>query len=280
MKIFDFFDKIGYINVIGYIGYKQGLVYSSLIFVFMMNASEVSTMIDYTLATNELTGEPKKYRAQVLNSRSYTFDDIAKHLIKHNIGLSSSAIYGLWEGIKGAVEEFMSDGGVINTELFRTRISIQGTFKGLDDGFDSSRHKIRLRLQPGQLLLDIPGKLKVKKQNPGIKTLISSVTDVKTGSVNGTLTPGKNIRIIGQRVKIDGADPSCGIYFVSDKPQDQPVKVEISEFVVNRPSEIIAVIPKLNKGNWKVRLVTQFSTGQKHLKTPQSVTFEKALTVA
>ena len=237
-------------------------------------------MIDYSLETNELTGDPKKYRAQVQNSKSYTFDDIAKHLIKHNTGLSSSVIYGLWEGIKGAIEEYTSEGGVINTEIFQTSISIKGTFNGMDDGFDPSRHKIRLNLRPGSLLQAVPGKLKVRKLNLGVKAFINSVTDIKTGSVDDKLTPGKNVRIIGQRLKITGDDPSCGLYFVSDKPQETPVKVETSEYVVNNPSELIAVIPNLKKGNWKLRLVTQFSRGPNHLKKPQNVTFEKMLTVA
>ena len=237
-------------------------------------------MIEYTLTENDLTGEPKKYRAQVMNSKSYTFDDIAKHLIKHNIGLSSSVIYGLWEGIKDAIEEFASEGALINTELFQTSVSIRGIFNGMDDGFDPSRHKIRLNLRPGSLLLDVPEKLKVKKLSPGVKAFINSVTDIKTGSVNNSLTPGKNIRIIGQRVKITGADPSCGLYFVSDKAQSDPVKVEASEYVVNKPSELIAVIPKLNKGNWRIRLVTQYCAGSTNLKKPYSLTFGKELVVA
>ncbi|MCL2127544.1 MAG: DUF4469 domain-containing protein [Treponema sp.] len=237
-------------------------------------------MIEYSLIKNVLTGDPNKYRALVMNSRSYTFDDIAKHLIKHNTGLSSSAIYGLWEGIKGAVEEFTSEGGIINTELFQTSVSIKGSFNGANDGFDSSRHKLRLNLRPGPLLKNVPGKLKVRKLNPGLKSFIVSVTDVKTGSVNSSLTPGKNVRITGQRVKIMGDDPSCGLYFIPEKPQNDPVKVEVSDYVVNNPSELIAVIPKLGKGNWKLKLVTQFCPGPKLRKDAQSVTFEKDLTVA
>ena len=237
-------------------------------------------MPEYVLKANELTGEPSKYRAQVQNSRSYTFDDIAKHLIKHNIGLSSSVIYGLWEGIKGAVEEFLSEGGSVNTELFRTSVSIRGVFTGLDDNFDKSRHKIRLNLQPGTLLKDLPAKLSVKKVNPGARTLINSVVDIKSGSSNSKITPGNNIKILGQRLKISGPDSSCGLYFVSSKAQEQLVKVDTSDLVINKPSEIIAVIPKLGKGNWKLRLVTQFSTGKIPLKIPASVTFEKDLVVA
>ena len=237
-------------------------------------------MIEYSLETNELTGDSTKYRAQVMNSRSYTFDDIAKHLIKHNIGLSSAAIYGLWEGIKGAVEEFVSQGGSINTELFQVRVSIKGVFNGMDDSFDPSRHQIKLNLQPGSLLLKVPGNLRAKKADSNVKVKISSVTDVKTGSVNGSLTPGKNVRIIGRRLKIDGPDPSCGIYFVPEDGQTGPVKVEQTDYVVNKPSELIAVIPRLSTGKWRVRLVTQYGTGKKALKVPLSITYGKELVVA
>ena len=237
-------------------------------------------MINYVLEENELTGEPKKYKAQIVNSRSYTFEDIANHLIRHNTGLSSSAIYGLWEGIKGAVEEFISEGGAINTELFKVRASIKGVFSGMDDGFDASRHEMRLNMRTGSLLRDIPKKLKVKKITAQTKAFILSVTDIKTGSVNECLTPGKNIRIIGQRVKIEGSDPSCGLFFIPEKKTEQTVKLELSEIAVNKPSEIIAVIPRLSKGLWSVRLVTQYTTGARLRITPNSLNFSKNLTVA
>ena len=237
-------------------------------------------MIEYVLEPNGFIGSEGKYRAQVTNSRSYTFDDIAAHLIKHNTGLSSSVIYGLWEGIKGAVEEFIAQGAVINTELFQTRVSIKGVFNGPEDGFDPSRHEVRLNLKPGSLLSETPKKLRAKKISPKVKTFIQSVMDVKTGAVNSCLTPGMNLRIHGHRVKISGSDPSCGLYFVSGKQTVQPVKVEFSELVVNKPSEIIAVIPRLGKGDWSLRLVTQYCPGPKPLKEPHIITFDKVLNVA
>ena len=237
-------------------------------------------MIEYVLHPNELTGEPNQYSAKVINTHSYTFDDIAKHLIKHNTGLSSAVIYGLWEGIKDAVEEFISEGGSINTELFHAHTSIKGVFNGDNDGFDSSRHKIRLNLSSGPLLRDAPKKLKVKKVNPGARSFIQSVTDIRTGTVNGSITPGKNIRIKGSGVKIKGDDPSCGLYFIPAKTSSSTVKVELSDVVINNPSQIIAVIPKLEKGNWSVKLVTQYRKGSTLRKAPHSVTFERNLVVA
>ena len=237
-------------------------------------------MIEYVLKINELTGEGKKYNAQVVNSRSYTFDDIAKHLIKHNTGLSSAAIYGLWEGIKGAVEEFISEGASVNTELFHTSASIKGVFDSMDDGFDSSRHKIRLNLQPGLLLRNIQEKLRARKVNAGAQGLIRCVTDINSGRENEILSPGKTMRITGLRLKIDGTDPSCGLYFIPEKSTGTPVKVEQSGIVVNRPSEIIAVIPKLGKGNWSLRLITQFSRGKVRCKKPINITCAASFSVA
>ena len=237
-------------------------------------------MIEYFLKSNKLKGEDSKFSAQVINSRSYTFEDIANHLIRHNTGLSSSVIYGLWEGIKGAVEEFIADGGAINTELFQAHASIRGVFDGLDDGFDGSRHKIRLNLRPGTLLRDVPERLKVKKLiSPGTSYILS-VTDVKTGSVNSVLTPGKNLRIIGYQVKIDGYESVCGMYFIPAKSTEQVVKLDASEVVLNKPSQILAVIPKLSKGNWTLRLVTQYSKGKMYLKTPKTITFNASFNVA
>jgi hypothetical protein len=237
-------------------------------------------MIEYILEPNELIKEDEKFRAQVINSKSYTFDDIAKYLIKHNIGLSLPAILGVWEGIKDAVEEFITNGGIINTELFRVRTSIKGVFDGMDDRFDAGRHEIRLNVRAGQFLRNTPKKLKPKKRTAPAKSLIQSVTDVKSGALNSNLTPGKNIKITGNRLKIDGDDPTCGLYFVPENTKDSVVKVEASEFAMNNPSQIIAVIPNLKKGKWHLRLVTQYSRAKKHLREPQSVTFSKVLTVA
>ena len=236
-------------------------------------------MIEYTLINNEFGAEPEQYKALVFNSRSYTFDDIAKYLITHNTGLSRSVIYGLWEGIKDAVVDFSSRGGTISTEIFKTRLSIKGTFKGLEDRFDPDRHEIRLNLRPGPLLYEVMGKLKVKKQDHHAGTLINSVNEVRAGSAGGRFSPGMIVRITGQRLKIAGDNPSCGLYFISDKAGDMPLKVEATEFVVNKPSELITVIPGLNKGSWKIRVVTQFCKGRKLLKKPQSATFDTALTV-
>ncbi|MDR1867272.1 MAG: DUF4469 domain-containing protein, partial [Treponema sp.] len=96
-------------------------------------------------------------------------------------------------------------------------------------------------------------------------TVIISVIDIKTGSVNGTLTPGRDLKITGVKIKIAGDDPDVGLYFVP--ASGTPVKADPSDFVINNPSEVIALIPALTPGVWQVRIVTQYS-GSRDLKTP------------
>jgi hypothetical protein len=104
------------------------------------------------------------------------------------------------------------------------------------------------------------------------------VVDVKTGTVNDKLTPGRDVKIAGAKLKIAGDDPSVGLYFVpAGDPSGAPVKVDPTDFVVNNPSDLIAVIPALAAGAWRVRIITQYGSG-KALKNPHTFIFDKDLT--
>jgi hypothetical protein len=63
------------------------------------------------------------------------------------------------------------------------------------------------------------------------------------------------------------------------RTDDPEVKVDPSDIVMNHPSEIIAVIPQLAVGTYRVRIITQYTSG-KYLKTPHTFTFDKPLTVS
>ena len=87
----------------------------------------------------------------------------------------------------------------------------------------------------------------------------------------------RNIKITGAKLKIAGDDPSAGLFFVPEAG-GAPVPVDSSDLVVNRPAELIAVIPNLAPGAYRLRIVTQYS-GSALLKHPHTVTFDKPLSV-
>jgi hypothetical protein len=57
------------------------------------------------------------------------------------------------------------------------------------------------------------------------------------------------------------------------------VKVDPSDIVVNNLSKVITIIPPLSAGTYRVRIITRYTSG-KQLKTPNTLTFDKDLTIA
>jgi hypothetical protein len=107
--------------------------------------------------------------------------------------------------------------------------------------------------------------------------LIAEVIDVKTGSVNDRITPNRNLRIRGNKLKLVGEHPDVGVYFVNEATGEE-IKVEADEVVDNKPSELMIVVPQLGAGLYSLKAVTQFTTGAV-LKEPRTVTFDRTLTV-
>jgi len=100
---------------------------------------------------------------------------------------------------------------------------------------------------------------------------------VKSGSVNDLLTPGRNLKIVGSKIKVARDDPSVGIYFVETATQGR-TKVEQSDIVTNNPSELMVVIPALAAGTYNLEVITQFTQGAL-LKEVRTAPLDKVLTV-
>jgi hypothetical protein len=235
-------------------------------------------MLEYVVEVNGLTAAPDDYRAQVVNVASHTQEDIVDRIMRIGAGLTRSDIAAVLEAEKQVVVEIVSDGGAVTTELFNAFPSIQGVFHSAEDAVDGVHQKVKINLHAGTAIRDAAGAVKTKKL-PGVVSgvIISSVTDVKTGSQNNLLTPGRNIKIAGAKLKIAGDDPAVGLFFESEAG-GAPVPVDSSDLVINRPAELIAVIPALAPGVYRLRLVTQYSGGTQ-LKHPHTAIFDKPLTV-
>ncbi|MDR0374296.1 MAG: DUF4469 domain-containing protein [Treponema sp.] len=235
-------------------------------------------MLEYTLEDNELTEKPGDLRAQVVNVASHTQNDIIDRMLKSGAGLTRSDIVSVFEAEKRSVMDIIAEGGAVNTDLFNAFPSISGVFDTPEAPFDHTKHKVNIKLHPGAALRAAVADVKTKRIAAVVTgTVITAVTDVKTGAVNSTLTPGRDARLSGAKLKLAGAEAAVGLYFVPET--GDPVKVDPSDIVVNNPSELIAVIPPLPAGTYRARIVTQYSSSGTLLKSPRSFTFEKDLTV-
>ncbi|MDR1324416.1 MAG: DUF4469 domain-containing protein [Treponema sp.] len=93
---------------------------------------------------------------------------------------------------------------------------------------------------------------------------ISEVADLRIGSVNDLLTPGRNVRIIGTKLKVEGDDPSCGVYFVSEADGSR-VKVDVADIVENLNAHLLIVVPALAAGAYRLEVTTQYAGGGSNL---------------
>ena len=168
-------------------------------------------------------------------------------------------------------------GETINLPLLNSSFSISGIFDSPMDSFDGTRHKLNLNLTKGMLMREAEKKVKLEKTNTTAPLPnILEVFDFKSGTVNDRLTPDGVVEARGFNLKIEGDDPACGLWFVSENGQEQ-IKAEI--FIENKPAKVTAFIPNLNPGKWQLKLATQFSTGGIVLKTPKTFVYPVNLEV-
>jgi hypothetical protein len=233
-------------------------------------------MLEYVLEENLLTEAPNDFRAQVVNVKSRTQSDIIDRILNIGAGLTRSDVVSVLEAEKQVICRMVEDGDAVTTDLFNVFPGMPGVYEGVTDTYDPSRHNIKAHLQAGTALRDAATRIKPKKVVGGIASIsIIAVTDVKTGSVNHLITPNRNLRITGQKLKQAGEQAS--VSFIDQN--GVRTQVDPSDVVLNHPSELLVITPELPAGTYKLEVVTQYSGSIKLLKTPHSTIFDKILTV-
>jgi hypothetical protein len=232
------------------------------------------------LYPNLLTDDPNDYFAKTISERTLNIDDICDSAVGRGNAPTTK------EAMKINVELFfkemsyqLKDGYSVNTGYFTVTVYIKDIFKSAKDKFDKLRHSVYFLFTQGDILRKELSEIEVDIVGVGETGLaIVEVVDVKTGSVNGQITPDRNLRIKGSKLKLAGENPNVGVYFVNEITGEL-IKVEANEIVDNKPSELMIVIPQLDAGLYLVQVTTQFSSGSALLKEPRTVTFDKTLTV-
>jgi hypothetical protein len=101
-----------------------------------------------------------------------------------------------------------------------------------------------------------------------VEAYIDEVMDMFTGTIDDTITPGENIIIHGNKIKF-GDDDSVEGLFLTNQNTGEVVKVPRYSIPENGSTKIIAKVPGLAAGIWRLKIVTQVvgSTALKDLRT-------------
>lgn len=231
------------------------------------------------LYDNPLTEKPDDYTARVSSERSLDINQICESAASRGgADISSSAMQ---HGVSLFMKEMaylLCDGYSVNTGYFTASPLIKGVFSNSQETFNAEKHALLFQFNQGDILRGELSSVEIEIMGVADTALnILQVTDVKTGSVNDLLTPNRDLKINGSKIKVSGEKEVNGVYFVN-QTSDESTKVDPSDIVTNNPSELIIVIPELAAGTYKLQVTTQFNRPAL-FKEPRTVIFDKVLTV-
>ncbi|MDR2145888.1 MAG: DUF4469 domain-containing protein [Tannerella sp.] len=229
------------------------------------------------LYDNVLTDSPNDFIARVSSERSLNVQDVCTSAVtRGGADVSAAAMEHAANLFFKEMAYNLCDGFSVNTGWFSASAHVRGVFNSPDETFDKTKHALSFDFTQGSLLRKELEAVTVEILGVADAALsIAQVTNVKTGSVNDLLTPNRNLKITGSKLKIAGDNPANGVYFSNAAGR---IKVDPTDIVTNNPSELIIVIPVLAAGTYKVEITTQYAIS-KLLKDPRTVSFDKILTV-
>lgn len=232
------------------------------------------------LHENPLTDSSKDYVARVSSENSLNVVDICKSAVaRGGATISAEAIQHGAEVFFKEMGYLLGDGYSVNTGFFSARAHIKGVFNSPKEPFSPDKHAVLFQFNQGELLRKTLPNIKVEilgVAETGCE--IMQVIDVKTGSVNDLITPNRNIKIKGNKIKVAGDNELVGIYFIH-QTTGVSTAVHVSDVVTNNPSEVIVVVPELAKGVYALEIRTQYS-GSNLTKEPRIGIFDKQLIVS
>ena len=237
--------------------------------------------IKVNLYPNLLTEDPNDFSARVISERTLSIPDICRTAVSRGGAQTSTSAQAMESNVALFLKEMayqLCDGFSVNTGYFTANTQLRGVFNSSKETYNPEKHTILFQFNQGELLRKELGNVSVVIDKVGEAMLvIEEVYDSKSGTVNDLLTPNRNLKIRGSKLKIVGENPDNGVYFINTADNTR-TKVDPTDIVTNNPSELIVVVPVLKAGSYKVEVQTQFA-GAALLKEPRSSVFDRILTV-
>lgn len=218
---------------------------------------------------------------RVVTMKSLNEDDLIAKAVERRTDLSATTLKASFDILQGIAIEEIANGASVKFGLAYFNLGVSGVFYGDNAKWDSSQHSLQVKATPSSDLreavvtsvVDVRGMASV-----GIA--INTITDVTTGDMNGRITPGGGVNIVGSKIKIDGTEPGVGISFIN-QDNNEITMVPKTSILVNEPSKISFIVPAtLPAGDYKLSISTQYSTSNKITKDARTSVFEYVLTVS
>ncbi|MCB0212710.1 MAG: DUF4469 domain-containing protein [Anaerolineae bacterium] len=234
----------------------------------------------YKLHPNPLAGDDKTYRAIVNFDDTWGLQKLIDKMEEAGSTLTRPDIVAVLAQLDQIIIEALLEGKQVNTGLILFTASIKGVFNGEDDVYNSTRHKLVLRVRPTAAFKE---KIKVgarfKKVPASEPTPVVNIyRNLYNLGADTLLSPTHTAQVKGRNLLFDRSDARQGIFLVPQQngtplTDDTPIRIE--EISRHTPGEIIFRVPDtLLPGQYKLEVKAIFGTND--LRTG---TLKKILTV-
>jgi len=115
----------------------------------------------YGLIPNHLTDDPNDCMAVTTNNDTINVEQIVKQMIGKGSTVTKAEALSVIEEFEYSIVDAIQKGNNVSTNLFKVAPSISGVFVNSEDGFDSSRHAVKLNLNPGKRLTEATGNIEL-----------------------------------------------------------------------------------------------------------------------
>jgi hypothetical protein len=216
---------------------------------------------------------------KVITSRSMNIDDLIKIAVARRTDLNPTTLKAAAEILDEVALECILKGDSVHYGLGYHRLDVKGIFLGDNASWDSRQHRLIPSITPVSILREGANSASVKVRGmASVGTFINSVTDVTSGEVNAILTPGGGVNVTGSKIKIAGDYLSNGLYL--ENMEGAIFQIPMTSILINDPSKLSFIVPvDIAHGDYKLRVVTQFTTSSNILKEPRTYIFEYPLTI-
>jgi len=236
------------------------------------NIDDVLHRIRVKLYPNYLPNTEGKYIART-DSEDYLSIERICAAMKNRGGF-----LGSYEDLKENIRQFLDectyqlcDGFALNLGYYSVHPSISGTFNSEKEVHDPGKNPVSFKFRTRNPLrelvkyisVDITG---VAESNAFIDEFIDRDED----STNGIFAPGDMFCINGNKIKIAGNDPACGVFFV---PVDDPSKaIRVTRLGENSASTVTGIAPDTQCQYNKIEIRTQYTgSTATFLKAPRTI---------
>ncbi|MDR1119363.1 MAG: DUF4469 domain-containing protein [Dysgonamonadaceae bacterium] len=237
------------------------------------------------LRLNKLTPNPTDYVAEV-DTAGHTRrqQDIIERIAAEGSEVKSETIKAILDRANAVKREFLLEGYSVYDDFIHLTPRITGSWTGKET-YTEGKHKATVDATLSKAMHEDLKTLGVEVlgvAESGARIML--VTDVATGKTDGTITPGDDIVIAGDKIKVVGlpqpngsTETGINVFFVSAAGVATPA-TRISE---NMPSKVVARVPAAlaKNASYTLRIVTRFTAGVTLLKMPRVIEYDLPLNV-